>query len=248
MLCCLLALEDADGFTRHNFNVVVDNFTLADSYFPAFKASVQEGGALGMMCSYNSLNGVPTCASSFLNSVLREEWGFSGYITSDTDAVSDIFEEHHYTADYKGAICAALKDGGCDINSGSIYSKYLLEAIRDPNETCDMGDVTLALQRTLGLRFKLGLFDPIETQPYWHVSPDVVGSTAHQDTNQLATRESLVLLQNYNDTLPFDKGLNSFNSHLTIISCIYIRIIFFFSPYLIYEWFLTVGRQVAMWL
>ena len=67
------SLENSDGFTRYNFNAVVSNYSLADTYFPAFKKSVVDGGAKGVMCSYNALNGVPTCASAFLTSVLRYE-------------------------------------------------------------------------------------------------------------------------------------------------------------------------------
>ena len=201
------SLEDADGYTRHNFNAIISNYTLADTYFPAFKATVQKGGALGVMCSYNSLNGVPTCANSFLNNVLRKEWGFNGYITSDTGAIEDIYKEHKYTKDGPSATCAALKDGGCDINSGAVYSNYLLDAVGDTTLDCDMNDVKTALQRTLGLRFKLGLFDPIEDQPLWNVSMDVVGSQNHISTNQLATKESMVLLQNDATLgLPFEIG------------------------------------------
>ncbi len=57
------SLEDSDGFTRHNFNAVVSNYALMDSFFPAFERAVVQGGAKGVMCSYNSLNGVPTCAN-----------------------------------------------------------------------------------------------------------------------------------------------------------------------------------------
>jgi beta-glucosidase-like glycosyl hydrolase len=208
------SLEDSDGYTRHNFDAKVSNYTLADTYFPAFKASVMEGKAHGVMCSYNSVNGVPTCANSFLDSVLRNEWNFDGYITSDTGAVADIYAQHHYRTDGKGATCAALKDGGCDIDSGKVYSDNLLEAIADPSKYgCNMDDVHVALHRTLGLRFRLGLFDPIEDQPYWHVSADVVNSTTSQNINQQATRESMVLLQNdLEKGLPFDAG-----SHVAVI-------------------------------
>ena len=74
-------LEDADNFTRHSFNAIVSNFSLADFYFPPFASSVMVGNAAGVMCSYNAINGVPTCASSFLNNTLRGAWGFDGYVT-----------------------------------------------------------------------------------------------------------------------------------------------------------------------
>ena len=197
------SLEDADGRTRHDFDAIISNFTLADTYWPAFKASVQEGKAHGVMCSYNSVNGVPTCANAFLDHVLRDEWGFDGYITSDTGAVADIYKNHHYSPTAEAATCAALRDGGCDLDSGSVYSPHLLPALAQG--LCDMSDVKQALRRTLGLRFRLGLFDPIEDQPYWHVSKDAVNTTASQETNKRAARESMVLLQN-DGTLPLPKG------------------------------------------
>jgi len=203
------SLEDSGNFTRHNFNAVVDNFTLADTYFPAFKETVKNGEALGVMCSYNSLNGVPTCAHPFLNSVLREEWGFEGYVTSDTGAVADIYKEHHYVKTESEAACAALKGGGCDMDSGKIYHDSLLQGVKEGH--CSMEDVKTALRRTLGLRFKLGLFDPIESQPYWHVGRDEVNTTASQALNLQMTQESLVLLKNEaisgTSVLPLSKGL-----------------------------------------
>lgn len=125
------SLEDSDGYTRHNFNAVVSDYALADTFFPAFKMAVVQGetlhrhrhrqcawyrpvatcspllwlclpvcvgGAKGVMCSYNAVNGVPTCASSFLTSVLRGTWNFTGYITSDTGALEDIYQQHKYVA------------------------------------------------------------------------------------------------------------------------------------------------------
>ena len=60
------------------------------------------------MCSYSAINGVPACASTRLNATLRGEWGFDGYVSSDTGAVSDIYKEHKYVADGPAAACAAL--------------------------------------------------------------------------------------------------------------------------------------------
>jgi beta-glucosidase-like glycosyl hydrolase len=172
----------------------VSNFSLASTYLPAFRAAVTRGGATGIMCSYNAINGVPTCASAMLNHTLRASWGFDGYITSDTGAVEDIYRHHAYLPDGPRAACAALSVGGTDIDSGKVYSESLLEGVR--LGYCSMDDVRRSLRRTLGLRFRLGLFDPIEDQPYWHVPPEVVASAAHQQLNLLAARSSIVLLKN----------------------------------------------------
>lgn len=86
------SLEGSDGFTRHNFNARVSKYSLASTYLPAFRRAVVEGGAAGVMCSYNMINGVPTCASPMLNATLRGHWGFDGYVTSDTGAVAAGFK------------------------------------------------------------------------------------------------------------------------------------------------------------
>lgn len=198
------SLEDSDGYTRHNFNAIVSNFTLADSYWPAFKAAVVNGSAKGVMCAYNAVNGIPMCAHPFLNSVLRDLWGFDGYITSDTDAVSDIYAEHHYTATPEEALCKAIVDGGCNINSGSIYHDYMASAVA--KGLCTIADIDATLYQSIKLRFELGLFDPIENQPYWHMPASVINSTANQANAMLATLESIILLKNDASTLPLTKG------------------------------------------
>lgn len=208
------SLEDSDGFTRHSFNAVVDNYTLADTFLPAFKMTVVEGGAKGVMCSYNSLNGVPTCASPFLNHILRDVWQFKGYVTSDTGAVEDILQPHHYVNTSEDAVAVALRDGGCDIDSGKVYSENLVSAVTQ--NKLSMDDVKTALHRTLKLRFQLGLFDPIEDQPYWHVSPDEVSKPENQATNLLSTLESMVLLSNNKGVLPLgtDKKVALIGPHV----------------------------------
>jgi beta-D-xylosidase 4 len=123
------SLEDSDGFTRHNFNAVVSSYALADTFFPAFKRAVVQGGAKGIMCSYNSLNGVPTCANPFLSHVLRGVWGFEGYQTSDTGALEDIYEQHKYVATVEEAACVAIHNGTTDVCSGTTYASGLLAGV-----------------------------------------------------------------------------------------------------------------------
>lgn len=199
------SLEDSDGFTRHNVNAIIDNYTLADTFWPAFRMSVVDGGAKGVMCSYNAINGVPTCASPLLNATLRGNWGFDGYVTSDTGAVNDIGPgEHQYRNTSEGAAAAALKDGGCDIDSGKVYVGSLMSAVGQG--LLNQEDLKLALHRTIKLRFELGLFDPIEDQPYWHAPLDAVSTAESQATNLLSTLESMVLLANPGNLLPIPKG------------------------------------------
>jgi beta-glucosidase-like glycosyl hydrolase len=137
-----------------------------------------EGNAKGVMCSYNAVNGVPTCANPLLSKVLRETWNFTGYVSSDTGAVQDISDAHHYVSSREEGACAAIRNGRCDLDSGSIYMSSLLAGVKDGH--CSMDDVRKALFNTLRLRFQLGLFDNVDDQPYWHVPLNAVNTTQSQ--------------------------------------------------------------------
>ena len=92
------SLEGAkETVSRHGFDAKFSAQDLADTYLPAFKACV-EAGAKGLMCAYNSINGVPACASDLMRTA-REKWGFDGVVVSDCDAVADIANVHAYTND-----------------------------------------------------------------------------------------------------------------------------------------------------
>jgi len=95
---------------------------LVETYLPAWKSCVQDGGARSVMCSYNSVNGVPSCASDFLlKEILRGEFGFDGYVVSDCDAIDCIQNDHHYT-DNPGDTCRVAVRAGTDLDCGSFYS------------------------------------------------------------------------------------------------------------------------------
>jgi xylan 1,4-beta-xylosidase len=201
--------------TRHNIDPNISFYDLASTYFPAFKASVQDGGALGFMCSYNAVNGVPSCANSFLlDQKLRKEWGFKGYVTGDSGAIQDIFDQHFYAPSMEDAVIEALT-AGADIQSanwpkdqpwstGGAFIKWIPKAVRAGNLSEDIVDQALA--RTLGLRFRLGLFDSPENQTMANYSPDIVGSPEHVQAAIEAAEQGLVLLKNKNNVLPIIGG------------------------------------------
>lgn len=198
------SLEHYNGIDRMAFNAVVSNYDFADTYLPAFKASVVEANAKGIMCSYNSVNGVPMCANKKLNTgLLRNTLGFDGYITSDSSAIDGIFHPHNYTKTLCEAGRLAILSG-TDINSGNVYKKCLAELVTSgqlPEKVVDD-----AMRRTLKLRFELGLFDPIDDQPYWHVAPEEVNTAKSKQLSLDLTRKSIVLLQNHGNILPLAKG------------------------------------------
>jgi len=202
--------------TRHTVNANISAYDLATTYLPAFRESVVNGNAAGVMCSYNALNGVPACASEFLlEQKLRGEWKFDGYVTSDSGAVKDILESHHYRSNWNETVAAALT-AGCDMESapwppnhpwatGGPYIDYVPNAVR--NGLLAESRLDDALRNVLGLRFRLGLFDPIDDQPFWNkIDKSDVRSDAHVQSAKDATAQSFVLLKNEKNVLPFPAG------------------------------------------
>eukprot|EP00039_Didymoeca_costata_P017511 m.324676 g.324676 ORF g.324676 m.324676 type:complete len:878 (-) comp16544_c0_seq6:89-2722(-) len=198
------SLENTGNYTRHNFDANVSDFVLADYYLVPFKKAIRDTKAKGVMCSYNAVDGVPTCLSEKLRSA-RDTWGFDGYVTSDSDSVHDAYNAHHYVATGEEASCLAVKVGACDINSGDTYNDYLLNGIQQGY--CTMQDVDDALRRSLRIRFDLGMFDPISSNP-WKFDPSIVGQPSSQALSLEASEKSIVLLRNDEQLLPLKKGQN----------------------------------------
>ena len=194
------SLEDSDGFSRHSVNANLSNYLLADYYWVAFRAAITKADAKGVMCSYNAANGIPTCLSPLLKAA-RVAWNFTGYVTSDSDSVA----AHHYVKTGAEASCLAVKDGGCDIDSGNTYYNGLLKGVKSGH--CSMADVDKAVANSLRVRFDLGLFDPIEDQPLWKLGAKDIGTAAAKALNLRAAEESLVLLRNPKRVLPLTAGL-----------------------------------------
>eukprot|EP00038_Savillea_parva_P000253 m.95117 g.95117 ORF g.95117 m.95117 type:complete len:954 (-) comp10088_c0_seq1:7-2868(-) len=211
------SLENTAPFTRHSFDANstygVNNFVLADYYLRPFKSAIRDAGARGIMCSYNAVEGIPTCLSALMRNA-RSDWGFEGYVTSDSDSVANAYDAHNGhaypqpTPDAQRAVALALTKGQCDINSGDTYYNYLINATEGGPAvapyTVSMTDVDRALFNSLKQRFDLGLFDP-EDAYEWPTNDDV-GSDAHAALSLNASQESIVLLRNDHQLLPLATG------------------------------------------
>ncbi|PON49835.1 Glycoside hydrolase [Parasponia andersonii] len=91
-------LDNWKGVDRYHFNAVVSKQDLDDTFQPPFKSCVIDGNVASVMCSYNQVNGIPTCADpDLLSGVIRGEWKLNGYIVSDCDSVDVLFNSQHYT-------------------------------------------------------------------------------------------------------------------------------------------------------
>ncbi|WP_343227583.1 glycoside hydrolase family 3 C-terminal domain-containing protein [Rhodanobacter sp. 7MK24] len=187
---------------RDSFNAVVSPHDLEDTYLPAFRAAVTEGGAGSVMCSYNALDGVPMCANAaLLDTRLRKDWGFKGYVVSDCDAVGDISAFHHYRPDDGQAAAAALR-AGTDLDCGHTYASLaaMVGKGKLPESALDA-----ALVRLFNARYRLGELGGGDR--YARIGADDIDSDAHRKLALQAAQESLVLLKNAHDTLPLRAGL-----------------------------------------
>ena len=174
---------------------------IRDYYLPHFRAAIVEGHAHSIMCSYNRVNGVPSCGNPWLlESVLRKEWGFDGFVVSDCGAIGAMVWGHHVKHDEEAAVVAGLH-AGCDLECGKAYSDHIAAAVE--HGVLSEADVDRALARVLAARFRLGMFDPPERNPYASISKNVVDGPEHRALALQAARESLVLLKNAG-ILPLD--------------------------------------------
>lgn len=191
---------------RHSFNAEVSEYDLRETYLPAFKMSVQDANVQSIMCAYNSLRGNACCSNEpLLNKILREEWGFNGYVVSDCWAIQDIWQFHKQAEDAKEAAAISVK-AGTDLNCGVSF-KYLFEAYK--NNLVGEEEINVAFKRLFNARFKLGMFDPIEMVPFNKINLDVVDSKKHKELALQTARESIVLLKNENNLLPLNKNIRS---------------------------------------
>ncbi|XP_031130866.1 beta-D-xylosidase 1 [Ipomoea triloba] len=192
-------LDDWKGIDRYHFNARVSAQDLEDTYNVPFKACVEEGKVASVMCSYNQVNGKPTCADpNLLRGVIRGQWHLNGYIVSDCDSVGVMFEQQHFTETPEDTVAATIK-AGLDLDCGPYLAIYTEKAVRTGK--LSEGDVNNALSNTLTVQMRLGLFDGAQ-QPYGYLGPKDVCSPAHQQLALQAAREGIVLLKNTGRSLP----------------------------------------------
>lgn len=188
---------------RHSVNATLkDERLLRDYYLPHFEACIKEGGSATVGATNNGLNGVPLCANHFmLTNILRQEWGFDGFVFSDSASVEDLYQTREYVPDAATAAAAAV-GAGCDINTGlaDTYLKYLPESVR--RGLINKNVVVEACRRVMTIRFRLGLFDPPEEVPYSRIPDTVIDSKENRQLAREVAAESIVLLKNEDNILP----------------------------------------------
>jgi beta-glucosidase len=191
---------------RHSFDAVVSEKDLRETYLPAFEACITEAKADSIMAAYNRTNGEPCSGSkTLLQKILREEWGFGGFVVSDCWAIKDFHESHKVTASWEESAAMAVK-AGCDLNCGCTYG-HIPAAVEQG--LLSEADVDVCVKRLFGARMRLGMFDPPERVPYAAIPYEVNDCEAHRTLALTAARESMVLLKNEGGLLPLRKDLSS---------------------------------------
>jgi len=189
---------------RHRFNATPPERDLYETYLPQFEMAVREGHVGGVMGAYNSIDGIPACANSFLlTDILRKQWGFDGYVVSDCDAIHNIWspQDHHYVNTPEEAAADAVK-AGCNLCCGRDYNA-LVKAVQKGLITGK--EIDEALYYTLGTRFKLGLFDPPGQCPFSKIGIDQNDTPEHEALALKVAEEAIVLLKN-DGVLPLNRA------------------------------------------
>jgi beta-glucosidase len=180
-----------------------DQRSLREYFLPTFKACIVEGRAFSIMAAYNEVNGVPCPADTLLlKNILRNEWGFKGFVVSDCDAVGDVYSSHHYVSSAPQAAAMCLL-AGTDMNCGPCMPQNLAAAIS--SNLCTEADMDVALRRSLKSRFLFGEFDPPSAVPYKSIPASKLDCQANRDLCLKTAREAIVLLKNSNNLLPLNK-------------------------------------------
>jgi beta-glucosidase len=201
------AVHSGPESTRHTFDVNPSDYDLLDTYLPHFEKTVKQGGVYSIMCAYQRLRGMPCCGSAYLDNLLRNQWGFKGYVVSDCGAVSDFYAKRaHHLVETKAEAAAMAVKAGTDLNCGGTYHS-LVESVAKGYIT--EAEIDISVKRLMLARMKLGQFDPDENVPYSKIPYTVVDSKQHQQQALDAARKSIVLLKNENGILPLSKNIKT---------------------------------------
>ncbi|MBA0805341.1 hypothetical protein Gohar_004863 [Gossypium harknessii] len=194
-------LDNWNGVDRFHFNAQVSKQDIEDTFDVPFKMCVQDGNVASVMCSYNEVNGVPTCADpNLLRNTVRGQWKLDGYIVSDCDSVGVFYNTQHYTTTPEQAAADAIK-AGLDLDCGPFLAQHSEDAVKQGllNEV----DINNALVNTLRVQMRLGMFDgEPSVQPFGKLGPKDVCTPSNQELALEAGRQGIVLLKNSGVSLP----------------------------------------------
>jgi len=175
----------------------------------SFEPSFREGHAMATMAAYHEIDGIPVTADPMLlKKILRQEWGFQGFVLSDLGAIERLYKVHHVAATPKDAACMAIRSG-VDMQfydfAHDIFQEALIDCVQE--HTLPMADLDRAVRGVLRVKFQLGLFDRPFVDP--SLRDMVYRSPQHLAVSLQSARESMTLLKNAGGLLPLSKSITS---------------------------------------
>ena len=195
------AVHSGPESERHFFNANVNQRDLWETYLPAFKDLVVDANVYSVMGAYNRVNGESASASNYLlQEILRDKWGFNGYVVSDCGAINDIHANHKIVKTPEESAALGVITG-CDLNCGGIYQNHLQESVT--LGLISEKEIDTAVYRLFLARMKLGMFDPAEIVSYAQIPFDINNSQKHDELSLKTAQSSMTLLKN-NGVLPID--------------------------------------------
>lgn len=199
------AIHSGPESSRHTFDVNITDHDLWDTYLQAFHELVVNAKVAGVMCAYNAYGGQPCCGNDKLMvDILRNQWKFTGYVTSDCGAIDDFYETHKMFPDAESSAADAVLHG-TDVECGNATYKTLVQAVKDGKLT--EKDIDASLKRLFTIRFRLGMFDPVSMVKYAQIPITALESQPHKDLALKMAKQSIVLLRNENNLLPLSKSI-----------------------------------------
>ncbi len=179
-------------------------------FLPPFKAAIKEAGMLGVMSSYNDYDSIPVTGSKYwLTGRLRNDFGFKGYVVSDSAAVENLYNKHGVASDMKDAVRQSI-EAGLNVKTNFTPPDDFILPLR---ELVKEGKVSLKtlddrVRDVLRVKFLVGIFDRPYVQDIDRAER-IVNSATNQQVALRAARESMVLLKNERNVLPLSKDLHS---------------------------------------
>lgn len=190
---------------RHSFDVDVSSYDLWDTYLPAFKELITNAHVAGVMCAYNAFRTKPCCGSDELMvDILRKQWSFTGYVTSDCGGIDDFFRFHKTHPNAEAAAVDAVING-TDVECGNNSYMSLINAVKTGKISESQIDVSV--KRLFTIRMRLGMFDPPALVRFAQTPASVLESAPHRAHALKMAQQSIVLLKNEQSVLPLKKTL-----------------------------------------
>ncbi|KAJ4830757.1 hypothetical protein Tsubulata_020790 [Turnera subulata] len=201
--CCKhFAAYDVDnwkGVVRETYDARVTEQDMVETFLRPFEMCVKEGDVSSIMCSYNRVNGIPTCADpKLLNQTIRGEWDLHGYIVSDCDSIEVLVDRHHWLRDTNEDAVAHTLRAGLDLDCGEYYTKYVEKSVQQGK--IREADIDKSLKYLYVVLMRLGFFDG--NPQYNSLGKNDICSDEHVELAREAAREGIVLLKNVDETLP----------------------------------------------